>query len=65
MGGIYLLEGVLPNTGFLLGLAEGGPGGGGREVDFRALDRFRCRESPEARSRALLVLDNFGFSQRE
>ena len=61
-GGGFLGKFSLPSD-FLLGLAS--PGGGGRKSDIRACRRFHSQESPKARGRTSLVVDDFGFSQRE
>ena len=46
MGGISLLEDVLPSSGFLLRLAEGSPGGGDRGFDFRAFLQIPLPREP-------------------
>ena len=63
LGRFSLPEDVFPGSDFLLGLAS--PGGGGRKSDIRIFRRFRSQESPKARGRTSLVVDDFGFSQRE
>jgi len=65
LGRFSLLENVLPSSSFLLRLAGGSPGGGGRRSDIRSCRRFRCQESPKARSRAPLIVNDFGFTQRK